>query len=239
MPGGGYGGGSRRESDLANSRSRASTAAPSLTEQAYGRLEEMIVTLALPPGSAISEGDLCERTGFGRTPVREALQRLAQQRLVVILPRRGMLVAPIDVAGQLQLLDLRREIERLMARLAARRRDMAEAALFARLADEMEAAAGRDDDRAFLRLDRTFNELLDAACRNEFAGASMRQWNPLSRRFWYQHYRRAGDMPETARRHAAVARAVATGDEAAAAAAADALIDHLAGFTRATLDADA
>lgn len=213
--------------------------APSLTEQAYGAIEELIVTLELEPGSAISENDLCVRTGFGRTPVREALQRLAQQRLVTILPRRGMLVAPIDVAGQMQLLDLRREIERLMARLAARRRDDGEAAHFAKLADAMEKAADRDDDRAFLRLDRDFNELLDAACRNEFAGASMRQWNPLSRRFWYQHYQRAGDMPETARRHAAVARAVAAGDEAGAAAASDALIDHLAGFTRATLDGDA
>ncbi|MEK9661973.1 MAG: GntR family transcriptional regulator [Alphaproteobacteria bacterium] len=218
--------------------SAAKAPAPSLTEQAYRALEELIVTLELAPGSAISESDLCERTGFGRTPVREALQRLAQQRLVVILPRRGMLVAPIDVAGQLQLLDLRREIERLMARLAARRRDAGEAARFEKLAAGMERAADRDDDRVFLRLDRDFNELLDAACRNDFAGASMRQWNPLSRRFWYQHYRRAGDMPETARRHAAVARAIAAGDEAGASSSSDALIDHLAGFTRATLDAD-
>ena len=227
------------DADVPTGATLRSAAAPSLTEQAYARIEEMIVTLDLAPGATISEGDLCARTGLGRTPVREALQRLAQQRLVVILPRRGMLVAPIDVAGQLQLLDLRREIERLMARLAARRRDAAEAARFATLAADMEAAAERDDDRAFLRLDRAFNELLDHACRNEFAGASMRQWNPLSRRFWYFHYRRAGDMPETARRHAAVARAVAAGDEAAAATASDALIEHLAGFTRATLDADA
>ena len=225
---------------MSEPRTRSATPAapaPSLTEQAWRAIEELIVTLDLAPGSAISEGDLCERTGFGRTPVREALQRLAQQRLVVILPRRGMLVAPIDVAGQLQLLDLRREVERLMARLAARRRDPGEVAQFSRLADAMERAADRDDDRAFLRLDRDFNEALDTACRNEFAGASMRQWNPLSRRFWYVHYARAGDMPETARRHAAVARAVAAGDEAAAQTASDALIDHLAGFTRATLDA--
>ena len=63
--------------------------AQSLTDRAYAELEEMIVTLKLAPGAAVSEAELSSHLGIGRTPIREALQRLARERLVVILPRRG------------------------------------------------------------------------------------------------------------------------------------------------------
>ena len=74
--------------------------------------------LELTPGSAVSEAMLSARLGIGRTPIREALQRLARERLVRILPRRGVIVSEIDVKSQLRLLEVRREIERLMARAA-------------------------------------------------------------------------------------------------------------------------
>src|SRR5436305_13711508 len=88
----------------------------SLTELAYLDLEEMIVTLKLPPGTAVSESELSQRLRIGRTPIREALQRLARERLIVILPRRGILVPEINVKRQLRLLAVRREVERLSAR---------------------------------------------------------------------------------------------------------------------------
>src|SRR5580698_7581353 len=84
-----------------------------LTERAWRALEEEIVTLRIPPGSVVSEAGLSARLGLGRTPVREALQRLANEGLVQILPRRGIIVTEIDVAAQLRLLEVRREIERL------------------------------------------------------------------------------------------------------------------------------
>src|ERR1700686_4867966 len=87
-----------------------------LTEKAYRALEEDIVTLRIPPGSVVSEAMLSQRLGVGRTPVREALQRLAREWLVVIMPRRGIMVAEIDPVRQLRLLEARREIERLLAR---------------------------------------------------------------------------------------------------------------------------
>ena len=67
--------------------------AQSLTDRAYADLEEMIVTLKLAPGSAVSEQELANYLGIGRTPIREALQRLARERLVSILPRRGIIVS--------------------------------------------------------------------------------------------------------------------------------------------------
>src|SRR5690242_3930092 len=93
----------------------------SLTERAYRELEERIVTLQLPPGTVVSEGSLSDKLGIGRTPIREALQRLARERLVVIMPRRGIVVAEENIKTQLRLIELRREIERLLAGLAARR----------------------------------------------------------------------------------------------------------------------
>ena len=89
----------------------------SLTERAYRALEEAIVTLALQPGEVVSEAQLSARLGIGRTPIREALQRLARERLVRILPRRGIVVAVVDVREQLRLLEVRREIERMCGEL--------------------------------------------------------------------------------------------------------------------------
>ena len=203
-----------------------------LADRAWRALEEEIVTLKIAPGSVVSEAGLSARLGLGRTPVREALQRLASEGLVQILARRGIIVTEIDVAAQLRLLEVRREIERLLARSAAQRSTPAQRNRFGTLADEMETAAKREDDVAFMRLDRAFNLLLLEAAANEFATAAMKVMNGLARRFWYVHYRLVADMPLAARLHAGVARAIAKGDPAAAATASDRLIDYIQDFSR-------
>ena len=179
---------------------------------------------------------LSERLGIGRTPIREALQRLARERLVNILPRRGIMVSPIDVKSQLRLLEVRREVERVVARGAARRASDDERERFTELARQFERAARTDDDKSFMRVDREFNELCLAAVRNEFAAGAMRLMNTLSRRFWFHHYKQAADMPETAKLHADIARAIAAGDEKAAGVALDRLVDSIEAFTRATVE---
>jgi DNA-binding GntR family transcriptional regulator len=216
----------------------APASSQTLTEKAYTDLEELIVTLRLPPGSAVSEGALSQRLGIGRTPIREALQRLARERLVNILPRRGVIVSDINVSGQLRLLELRREVERLLAKTAARRATPEIRARFVELADEFEKSARRNDDIAFMRVDRAFNELCLTAARNEYTVSAMRLTQPLSRRFWYRHYTQTPDMPEAAKLHSDIARAIAAGDEDGAAAAADRLLDMIEAFTRATVGID-
>jgi DNA-binding GntR family transcriptional regulator len=213
--------------------------AETLTERAYRVLEEEIVTLALPPDEAVSETLLSERLGIGRTPVREALQRLARERLVRILPRRGIVVAGVDAREQLRLLEVRREVERLMARAAARRADAGQRGRLRAVADGMDRAAAGGDETAFLRLDRELNLLVVEASRNEFAAAAMALMHGLSRRFWFIHWRRSADLPEAARVHAALARAIAEGEPQAAAAASDRLLDYIEAFTEATAAAGA
>jgi DNA-binding GntR family transcriptional regulator len=209
-----------------------------LTERAYRALEEAIVTLALPPGEVVSEAQLAARLEIGRTPIREALQRLAREGLVRILPRRGVVVAAVDVGEQLRLVEVRREIERLIARTGARRASPAERARFTEIAVGMDAAVVANDETAFLRLDQALNQAVLQAARNEFATAAMALMHGLSRRFWFIHWRRSAELAPAAEVHAALARAIAAGEAEAAAAASDRLMDYIETFTRATLDRD-
>jgi DNA-binding GntR family transcriptional regulator len=207
--------------------------ATTLTDLAYTRLEEMIATLLLPPGEFLSEQALADVVGLGRTPIREALQRLAREGLVTILPRRGVLVAPVDGREQLLVVEVRRELERLISRSAAERATDTQRASFAAIADGMDRAGRADDALEFLRLDRELNLLMLEAAHNAFAARAMQLLAGLSRRYWYQHHRDAADLPLCARLHAAQARSVSTGDAAAAGAASDALMDYVAAFTKA------
>ena len=206
-----------------------------LTDKAYAQIEELIVTLQLPPGTVLSELVLADRLGIGRTPIREALQRLSRDGLVNILPRRGVLVSDIDLRSQLRLLEVRRELERLMARGAAERASDEERAQFSEIASGMYRASENEDGISFMRLDQQFNTLVSLAARNEYASRSMGLMHGLSRRFWYQHYREAADLPLCARLHAAVAEAIARREPDKAADASDRLVDYIESFARSTL----
>jgi DNA-binding GntR family transcriptional regulator len=218
-----------------NSPSGATVRPETLTEQAYNRLEEMIVTLRLAPGAVLSEQTLSATLGIGRTPIREALQRLGHEGLVRVLPRKAIIVTDTDPKRQLLVLEVRRELERLLARASAQRATAAERRRFQAIAGGMEMAARTSDDIAFMRLDRELNALLAAAAHNEYAARSMRFLNGHSRRFWYLHYKQAADLPKCARLHADEARAIAQGKPARAMAASDKLIDYVESFTRTTV----
>jgi DNA-binding GntR family transcriptional regulator len=221
---------------LSRKAARVGPARPeTLTEQAYYQLEEMIVTLELAPGAVLSEQALSADLGIGRTPIREALQRLSREGLVLVLPRKAIIVTETEPRRQLLVLEVRRELERLLARASAERATEPERRRFGEIADGMEAAAEASDDIAFMRLDRELNALLAEAAHNEYAARAMRSLNGHSRRFWYLHYKEAADLPKCARLHADEARAVAKGGPARAMAACDKLMDYVESFTRATV----
>ena len=214
----------------------ASNADASLTARAYKEIEEQIVTLKLSPGQVLSESGLAKHLDIGRTPVREALQQLAREGLVTILPRRGVIVSEINIRNQLELLRVRREIERLMARLAAERSTKQESAAFSATAAAILKSARDDDAIAFIRLDRELNTLIASACRNDYARRTMSLMQGLSRRFWYMHYKEVLDLPLCAEIHAELADKIASRNLEAAAAASDKLIDYMESFVRSSLD---
>jgi len=216
-------------------RRSAATGPETLTDQAYRQIEEQIVTLQLKPGDVLSEQMLSATFGIGRTPVREALQRLAQEGLVIILPRKGILVSDLNPRHQLLVLEVRRELERLLSRTGAERATKEQRGRLQDIARGMDRAAKSSDDIAFMRLDRELNRLVVDAAHNRYAARSMKLLQGLSRRFWYMHYRQAADLPLCARLHANQARAIALGHADAAARASDKLLDYVENFTRGTV----
>src|ERR1700681_3588265 len=131
---------------------RPGTGRPDLSDQARARLEEMIVSLELAPGSIWSEVELSAKLGIGRPPVREALQRLEVDHLVRILSRHRAQITEINIVEQLLLLELRRALARRIAADAARRSTARERSRLLKMAERLEALATKGDDViAYLR----------------------------------------------------------------------------------------
>ena len=211
----------------------------SLKDMTYEALKEAITTTNIYADAdepRLDERQLSEDLGVSRTPIREALQRLAREGLVVILPRKGILVSEINPRNQLLVLEARRELERLMARKGAVRQTEEEKAQFLEIADGMEKAARENDDIGFMRLDYALNILIAKAAHNEYASRAVGLLHGMSRRFWYMHYKEAADLPLCASLHAKLARRIAHGDADGAAQASDQLVDYVETFTRATVD---
>lgn len=204
-------------------------------QMAYRILEEMIVTLKLPPGSKISEKALNRSLGFGRTPLREALQRLAIEGTVKILPRSGVIVSDIDVSDQLNMIEVRRELEKIIAGRAARLAMEEQRRVFLKLADNFERAAQEDDENIFIETDREFNSLIIDTAQNKYVAYAVGPIEAQTRRFWYLHFKRFGDLARVSRLHADIARAVAANNETEARAASDRLIDYVEEYTMKTL----
>lgn len=203
-----------------------------LGDQAYEALEELIVTATLPPGSLWSEAGLSERTGIGRTPVREALQRLAADHLVVLLRRHGIKITEVEVGNQLLVLEARRELERLVSVAAARRATAEEREAHVAGARELHEIGEARDPIRYLRVHFALKKFTCACARNPYAARALSPLHALSRRFFYVHRERFGDLTEVARVHADLALAIGRGDEAGAAAACDAMTDYAVEFTR-------
>jgi DNA-binding GntR family transcriptional regulator len=190
--------------------------AVSQTEKAYVVLEELIVTGELPPGSHWSEIVLSERIGIGRSPTRGALQKLAVQRLVHIAPRQGIFISEIDYQGQLQVIQSRREIERLIVAQAAlcasgdERKDMA------KLIGELEKLKIQKNMRTYMRLHFNLTKLVGGASRNSYAAEFYAMLQTLARRFLYFHQERHSNLTAICDLHIDQLKAIIGGDPEAA-----------------------
>jgi DNA-binding GntR family transcriptional regulator len=155
----------------------------SLADQAYRNVEELTLTAELAPGTWITETAIAERVGLGRTPVREAIQRLAHHGLVEIVPGRRLRIADIDVREQLLIVELRREIELLLVRRAMRFATPMERAELTTLALAIRASLGREDPTEFFQLDLDLKLLLLRCAKHRFVGDAIRPLWSASRRF--------------------------------------------------------
>lgn len=196
----------------------------SLAEEAYLALEEQIVTLELSPGSLVQEKHLAEWVGIGRTPVREAVQRLAGHGLLRIMPRKGLMVTPILQSELRQVLETRRVLERLLVVKAAERADSDQRTALEVIAASLEQSVG--DLPVFLRLDHRLDELLESACNNHYLVQAMAPLHTHCRRLWYLRHQ-AVDIHNFASLHAGLARAVSNNDGSGAIRALNGIISGL------------
>ena len=217
---------------MQNPKPGAPAARISLSDQAFSVLEEMIVTLKLPPGSLWSEATLSESLGIGRTPVREAVQRLAEYHLVVIMKRHGIRIAEVNEQEQLLVLETRRELERLIATRAARRASAEDKKTMAAMARALLKAGKAGDVFELLRQYFVAKAFTAGCAGNRFSAQAIAPLYTLSRRFYFMHHQELNDLPEVARLHAELLRAIATGDEQAAGVACDLQIDYAASFAK-------
>src|SRR5262249_50837469 len=154
-------------------------------DQAYFRIRELIVSLALEPGSILDERELMHRLGVGRTPVREALRALAREQLVEGFPRRGIFVAGVDVRDFAGLSELRLPLRTLAAGLAAERATVDDRAECGALLEELEHAAGENDERALIELDQRIHRHVYRCVHNPYLERALEEHYVLTLRIWF------------------------------------------------------
>jgi DNA-binding GntR family transcriptional regulator len=162
----------------------------------YETLRTEILALTLPPGQPLDETGLAERFGLSRSPVREALIRLAAEELVVTLPNRSTIVAPIELANFPKYVDALDIAQRVTARLAAALRSDADLAIMASRQRAFEAAVKSGDHLAMSAANKDFHMAIAAAGRNPYFTAFYEKLLDQGRRMLHLHFRfveRGGD----------------------------------------------
>lgn len=186
-------------------------AAKSLADQAYDAIEQLITSDQLTPATLVSEASLMDATGLGRTPVREALQRLARDRMVRIHPSRGVLVSEITVESQLRLLEIRRSLEVLAIELACDRVTGAECAAMAQLRDSL--ASSDFSLSSYAETIKETHQLITKAAHNEFLSDAISPLQVLSRRFWLLNLRdEQAEIAKASGLHREILTAIIDGD---------------------------
>ena len=183
----------------------------SLADRAYHAIRAMIVSLDLRPRAVIDERALMERLGIGRTPVREALRRLAQEGLVEVYPRRGMFVTSVELRDLASLAEVRSALESQAARLAAERATDEERAALAALLDDLERRTDLDMSE-LMALDQRIHRQVYAAGHNPFLESTLEEYYVLALRIWYLALDQTSDLEQAVLGHRELLEAIRDGD---------------------------
>ena len=199
-----------------------------LSDKAYHLIRQKIITLELPPLAPIDEQMLMEALKLGRTPIREALQRLAAEDLVSIVPRRGMFVAEISLTDLQKIFELRMLLEGFCARLAAQRATDEQLRRLEALIHELDTTSS-ENGTALMTIDEQFHEMLYEAADNEFLADTLRRLHALSFRIWHLVLDRLGSLRDAMEQHIEITAALKARDGVRAEAL---LQQHISEFQR-------
>ncbi|HVH83360.1 MAG TPA: GntR family transcriptional regulator [Steroidobacteraceae bacterium] len=186
-------------------------AARSQSESAYLRIRQRIVSLEMPPGSVVNEARLREELKIGRTPIREALQRLARENLVKSVPHRGTFVTDVNITDLARITEVRVVLEAHAARMAAEKLTNTDRTGIQELLEALRRTR-ITDQRDLMQLDQRIHRAIYRAARNPFLEATLERYFNLSLRLWYLVLDREVPLREAVDEHVELLRAILAGD---------------------------
>ena len=198
-----------------------------LSQQAYQRLRDKIVMLHLAPGTLLQEATLIEELQLGRTPIREAVQRLASEGLITLRPRRGAFVANLSITDLQQIFEVRRVIEGYAAALAAERATAADCAALRGALAQLGNGDSNSDPHLDMEMDRQFHRALARSAHNKYLETTLSRMYNLNLRLWFLALSKIGPMREAIEELQRVIDAIERHDGPAAESA---IRDHITGF---------
>src|SRR5580700_10546831 len=198
-----------------------------LADRAYRALRDRLVTLQIPPGSPIDEDAIGRELKMGRTPVREAIKRLALENLVTVFPRRGTFASEINITDLAHISDVRTQLEGHAAYRAAQRITEAQREELTGLLDELQASRGNDDLATLMELDARVHRFIYRCAANPFLEETLGRYFNLSLRIWYLVIDRLPHLFARVHEHQDVLLAISAGQPATAR---DTLVGHIDTF---------
>ena len=178
-----------------------------LADRAYVELRDQILTLALPPGSPINEERLGRELQLGRTPLREAIKRLALENLISVYPRRGTFVTEINITDLADISDVRVQLEGHAAYRAAQRLTPPQREELHGLLEQVERPEGD-----LMALDAEVHRFVYRCAGNPYLRETLERYLNLSLRIWYLVLGRLPHLFERVLEHGDLLLAIRDGD---------------------------
>jgi DNA-binding GntR family transcriptional regulator len=200
-----------------------------LADRAYRALRDRLVALRIPPGAPIDEDAIGRELQMGRTPVREAIKRLALENLVTVFPRRGTFASEINITDLAHISDVRAQLEAHAAYRAAERITEAQRGELAGLLEELRLSRDAEHAELLMELDATVHRFIYRCAGNPFLEETLGRYLNLSLRIWYLVIDRLPHLVARVHEHEDVLRAISAGE---ADRARDILAAHIATFER-------
>ncbi len=200
-----------------------------LADRAYAELRDRIVTLRIAPGEPIDEDALGAELRIGRTPVREAIKRLALENLVTVFPRRGTFASEINITDLADISDVRVQLEGHAAYRAAQRLNKERRVELDRLLEALDHSQGSDDIVALMALDAAVHRFIHRAAGNPFLEETLGRYLNLSLRIWHLVLDRLPHLFARVHEHDDLLHAIARGDPGRARAV---VTEHIETFER-------
>lgn len=204
-----------------------------LSDRAYAAIRDRLVALEIAPGAPLDEDGLMAELGVGRTPVREAIRRLALEGLVVVFPRRGTFAAGINITSLSDITDVRVQLEGRAAELAATLADDDDRREAAELIETL--AAAQPSQRSLIELDARVHRFVYRCSRNPYLAQDLDRYLNMSLRIWRLTWDRLPPLQDRVREHQQLLDLIRGGDAAGARSLARAHVQAFAEEMRAAL----